>query len=452
MCRNFSLCVVVLPSLCLKGKLIFKFIPVSEFIKPMFQKVAKCTIAIFTLLLLCNVSAFAQDGKALFNSNCASCHHPVKEATGPALQGVDQHPHGREWLYKWIQNPSAVLASGDPHAKELVAKYKVVMTAFPNLTHEEIDAILDYVDSYQAPGAEAPGAQPAGGAAPDADNSDGWLYTFITLTLLALVIILWRANYGLRRVANEKEGIPNEKEVPFYRNKVIIAIAGILVFIFCGYWLVNGAIELGRQENYQPEQPIFFSHKVHAGVNQINCLYCHAGAEKSRHAMVPSPNVCMNCHKQINEYTGTEKLVTAEGREVDGTEEIQKLYKYAGWDPAKKDYVRDANGDIISKPIEWTKIHNLPDHVYFNHSQHVSVGQVQCQQCHGAIQDMDEVFQASPLSMGWCINCHRQTQVQFADNNYYSIYEKYHEEIKSGKRHDVTVEDIGGTECQKCHY
>jgi hypothetical protein len=160
----------------------------------------------------------------------------------------------------------------------------------------------------------------------------------------------------------------------------------------------------------------------------------------------------MNCHKQINEYTGTEKLITAEGKEVDGTAEIQKLYKYAGWYPQRKDYIRDAKGDIIAKPIAWTKIHNLPDHVYFNHSQHVKVGKVQCQRCHGPIQEMDEVYQFAPLSMGWCINCHRQTKVQFTDNKYYTIYEKYHEEIKSGKRTDVTVEDIGGTECQKCHY
>ena len=168
--------------------------------------------------------------------------------------------------------------------------------------------------------------------------------------------------------------------------------------------------------------------------------------------MIPSANVCMNCHKQISEYTGTEKLITAEGKEVDGTAEIQKLYKYAGWDPSRKDYIRDAKGNIISRPIEWTKIHNLPDHVYFNHAQHVKVGEVQCQRCHGDIQEMDEVYQFAPLSMGWCVNCHRQTQVQFADNKYYNIFEKYHEEIKSGVRKDVTVEDIGGTECMKCHY
>lgn len=322
------------------------------------------------------------------------------------------------------------------------------MTPFPNLSDEEIDAIIDYVEAYQPPTAAAPAA---GAAAEGAAEENSWLYTIITVVLLVFTIILWRINHALRRVANEKEGITNQKDIPVYRNKVFIAIAAILVFIGAGYWVVNGSVEMGRQQNYMPEQPIFYSHKVHAGVNQINCLYCHAGAEKSKHAMVPSTNVCMNCHKQINEYTG-DPLFTADGKEVNGTAEIHKLYEYAGWNPEKKDYNRDAEGNILAKPIEWVKIHNLPDHVYFNHSQHVAVGEVACQRCHGGIQEMDEVYQFSSLSMGWCINCHRETEVQFADNNYYSIFEKYHEEIKSGKRTGVTVADIGGTECQKCHY
>jgi hypothetical protein len=203
-----------------------------------------------------------------------------------------------------------------------------------------------------------------------------------------------------------------------------------------------------------PKQPIFYSHKVHAGINQINCIYCHSAAEKGRHAMIPSTNVCMNCHMQINEYTGAEAhpLVTLEGTKVDGTAEIKKLYEFAGWDPAKKDYKRDANGQVMAKPVEWVKIHNLPDHVYFNHSLHVVSGKIACQRCHGNIEEMDEVYQFADLSMGWCINCHRETNVQFADNNYYSIFQKYHDEIKAGTRTEVKVSEIGGLECQRCHY
>lgn len=415
----------------------------------MIRRFAQCAFILISVLFLHTTAFAAPDGKALFMSNCASCHHPVKKSTGPALQGADSRVPSKEWLYNWVHNSAKVIASGDQYGNKIYNEYaKTAMTAFPNLTTEEIDAIITYVNAYKAPSA----ATPAAGGEVAQEQGGGWVYAVITGCLLLLGIILWRVNSGLRQAAHKKEGIPTEDEIPLYRNKVVIALTCIIVFILCGYWIVNGAIEMGRQQNYQPEQPIFYSHKVHAGVNQVNCLYCHAGAEKSRQAMIPSGNVCMNCHMQIGEYTGTEKLVTAEGREVNGTEEIQKLYSYTGWDPAKGEYKRKANGEIDAKPIPWNKIHNLPDHVYFNHSQHVSVGKVQCQRCHGDIQNMDEVYQFSPLSMGWCINCHRQTKVQFESNNYYSIFEKYHKELKNGEREGVTVEDIGGLECQRCHY
>jgi hypothetical protein len=225
-----------------------------------------------------------------------------------------------------------------------------------------------------------------------------------------------------------------------------------VAFVIGGYFIAKGAIGLGRQQGYQPEQPIFYSHKVHAGINQINCLYCHGGAWESKHAGIPTLNICMNCHKAINSYEKGPKIYDEEGNEIDGTAEIQKLYKYAGftpgpgatWDPSK------------AKSPEWVKIHNLPDHVYFNHAQHVNAGKVQCQTCHGNIQEMDRVKQVAELSMGWCINCHRETKVNFnydsTGNKFYSIYEKFHNDIKEHKMDSVTVKDIGGLECQKCHY
>ncbi len=417
---------------------------------PFFRRISFLTLAL--ILSFLSFSASAQDiaaGKALFSANCASCHNPLKDATGPALQGVDKDVPSKEWLYKWVRNSSALIASGDKYANEVFNKWnKIPMTSFTNLKDEEIDNIFAYVNSVQPPGAAPAG----GGAAAPVEKDNTWLYTTITLILAILIIILARVNKTLNRVANDKEGQPNKKETPLYRNKITIAITGIVLLSLAGYWIVNGSVNMGRQQNYMPQQPIFYSHKVHAGINQINCQYCHSGAEKSRQAMIPSTNTCMNCHKQINEYTGTEKLYTYEGKEVNGTEEIQKLYAAAGWDPVAKDYKRDENGNIMATPIEWVKIHNLPDHVYFNHAQHVAVGKVQCQTCHGAVQEMDEVFQAADLSMGWCINCHRQTNVQFKENDYYSIFQKYHDEIKSGKREGVTEAELGGTECQKCHY
>jgi mono/diheme cytochrome c family protein len=417
-----------------------------------FKKIVFQSIALVAIVLFSNFSSSAQDGKAIFQANCASCHNPIKDATGPALQGVDKRVPSKEWLYNWIHNSAKVISSGDKYANDLYNKWnKTAMTAFPQLSNAEIDAVIKYVNDYKAPSA-TPAAGAATQNAPEEDNSN--MYILVTLALLVLMVILWKVNSGLKRVANEKQGLPNVKEIPFYRNKLFVAIAIILAFILAGYWIANGSIEMGRQQNYKPEQPIFYSHKVHAGINQINCLYCHAGTEKSKHAMVPSTNVCMNCHKQINEYTGEAEhpLYNEEGEKINGTEQIQLLYKYAGWDPAKKDYIRDEKGAIKATPIKWTKIHNLPDHVYFNHSQHVAVGKVPCQQCHGPIQEMDEVYQFSPLSMGWCINCHRQTKVQFENNNYYSIFEKYHQELKDKKRDGVTVEEIGGLECQRCHY
>ncbi len=419
--------------------------------KSSFKRTSLLTLAVILSLFSFSTTS-AQDvaaGKALFSANCASCHNPLKDATGPALQGVDKQVPSKEWLYKWVHNSAALIASGDKYANEIYNKWnKTAMTAFPNLKEEEIDNIIAYVNSVQPPSA---GPSPQGGGAPvEKDNT--WLYSIITIILALLIFILTRVNKTLNRVANDKQGLPSKKETPLFRSKVTIAITGIVLLSLAGYWIVNGSVNMGRQQNYMPKQPIFYSHKVHAGINQINCQYCHSGAEKSRQAMIPSTNVCMNCHKQISEYTGTEKLITYEGKEVNGTEEIQKLYAAAGWDPVKKEYKRDANGNIMATPIEWVKIHNLPDHVYFNHAQHVAVGKVQCQTCHGAIQEMDEVHQAADLSMGWCVNCHRQTKVQFKENDYYSIFQKYHDEIKAGKREGVTEAELGGTECQKCHY
>jgi len=419
----------------------------------LFRTCSRSAFAVLIALLLFNNSAFAApDGKALFMSNCAACHNPLKDATGPALQNIDKTFPNKQWGYNWIHNSSALIASGDKDAVAIYNKFNhTQMTAFSQLSTDEIDAILKYVDDYKAPVAEP--AAGGGNAAPA--ESNGWLYTIITLSLLVLVVILWRANSSLRRAANDAEGITNEKEIPIYRNKVVIALVAIILFMLAGYWIVNGAINEGRQQNYQPAQPIFYSHKVHAGINQINCLYCHAGAEKSKQAMIPSPNICMNCHKQIKEYTGVgqDPLVDAEGKTHNGTEEIHKLYEYAGWDAAAGKYKLKADGSIDAKPIQWVKIHNLPDHVYFNHSQHVKVGQIQCQRCHGQIQEMDEVYQFAPLSMGWCINCHRQTEVSaFSSNDYYSIFQKYRKELKDGTRTGVTEAELGGTECQKCHY
>ncbi len=382
-------------------------------------------------------------GKALFQQNCASCHNVFKRVTGPALQGVEGRWADKKLLHQWIRNSASVLASGDKYANQLFVEYnKTAMTAFPTLTDADIENILAYINTAKPPVVEkTPNGEGGGGSG--SDNS--LLFGIITLILAVVALILMQINSNLNKLAGDKTGVATPEPVPFYKNKAYIALGILVMFMVGGYFTINGAINLGRQKDYMPEQPIFYSHKVHAGINQINCLYCHAGAEKSKHAMIPSENICMNCHKAIKEYGGPE-LFTAEGKKVDGTAEIHKLYDYVGWDPEAGKYTKPG------RPIEWTKIHNLPDHVYFNHSQHIVAGKQQCQTCHGAITEMDEVHQFADLSMGWCINCHRTTKVQFAENNYYSIFEKLHQDIKDKKIDSVTVEMVGGTECQKCHY
>jgi len=239
--------------------------------------------------------------------------------------------------------------------------------------------------------------------------------------------------------------------------------------------LVVNAIDVSRQENYQPDQPIKYSHELHAGINGIDCQYCHNSASKGKHSNIPSANICMNCHKGI---TGDNAKFAKYGRK-----EISKIYASIGFNPNTRQYFKDyqnmntdsvkalfrgwlegdealnhSERDVqevlaqVQNPIEWVRIHNLPDHVYFNHSQHVAVAGVECQECHGPVETMEVVRQFSTLSMGWCINCHRTKEVNFTSNDYYQIYDKYQEELKKGEIDKVTVEMIGGTQCQKCHY
>ncbi|MFT4152942.1 c-type cytochrome [Parafilimonas sp.] len=393
-----------------------------------------------------SVSSFAQDGKALFTANCASCHAINKKLTGPALAGVEDRWPSRDKIHDWVHNSAKVIQSGDPYAVNLFNEFnKTQMTAFPQLSAKDIDAILDYIKT-EAGKATAAAATPAAGTETTEDNSDQTLiFGVLTLILAIVAFTLLYINANLKKMADDKEGIPAMEPIPFWRNKAYITIFTLVLFLIGGYLITEGAVGLGRQQKYEPRQPIFFSHKVHPGVNQINCQYCHIGVYQGKQATIPSVNICMNCHMAINEYKG-ETLYDAEGNEVNGTAEIQKLYKYAGFEPGKP---WDASK---AKPIEWVRIHNLPDHVYFNHSQHVNAGRVQCQTCHGEVTSYNEMFQFAPLSMGWCINCHRTTKVQFNENGFYSMYEKYKEDIKNHRMDSVTVKDIGGAECQKCHY
>lgn len=429
------------------------------FIKPFAQKGVLLGFLLFTLSFTIKAQGGAAEGKQLFQQNCQTCHALDKKLTGPALRGVlSRGPWGdKQNLYDWIHNPSAFIEK-DAYAKGLQQEYGTVMQAFPALTNQQIDAIFEYINTAPEPGAGAgdKGASGDGSSMSAADQESSGrnavIFGVISLILAIVALILMQVNNNLKKLSDDKEGILRPEQVPFWRNKAYIALLALVFFVVGGYFVSKGAINLGRQQGYQPEQPIYYSHKVHAGINQINCLYCHGSAWESKHAAIPSLNICMNCHKAISTYEKGPKLYNEAGEEIDGTAEIEKLYKYANytpgkpWDPSK------------AQPVEWVKIHNLPDHVYFNHAQHVNAGKVACQTCHGNIQEMDVVEQKAELSMGWCINCHRETKVNFFNkkdstgNKFYSIYEKFHNDIRNGKMDSVTVKDIGGLECQKCHY
>jgi mono/diheme cytochrome c family protein len=415
--------------------------------------VASLLLFVFSITKVTAQGADLATGKALFQGKCASCHNPKKDGTGPMLGGVrdnDYYKGDIKKLTNWIRNVNALIAS-EPRYQALKAQYGgSIMTAYPDIKEVEVEAIFKYVeDVYTRKEDEGTNNQ----AATSKSNSNAIIFGVISLILGIIALILMQVNSNLKKMSDDAEGIIRPEPAPFYRNKIYIAMGSLIFFVVGGYFVAKGAIGLGRQKDYQPEQPIYYSHTVHAGINQISCLYCHGSAWDSKHAAIPSVNICMNCHKSIQAYEKGPKLYDENGDEINGTNEINKLYKYAGFDPKNA-----AKWDpSMAKPIEWVKIHNLPDHVYFNHSQHIRAGKVQCQSCHGEITAMDEVKQVSDLSMGWCINCHRESKVDFnysdsTGNKFYSIYEKFHNDIKNHKLDSVRVKDIGGLECQKCHY
>jgi mono/diheme cytochrome c family protein len=384
------------------------------------------------------------DGKSLFKSNCAACHNPKADGTGPALMGVTARweaggefkgKTGKQWLYTWVKNWKDASGAGYKYAQDMANSRPTEMNLFPTLKDADIDKILLYVenpDAYGAPVAPTGPTATVGGAAEDKGPGTTF-YLFIVLLVLLVAVLVGVTN-KLDKIVAEKEGGPVVAKLPFYKRPNFTVALILLGIVFLGYESVDWGVHLGRQQGYQPTQPIRYSHALHAGKHKIDCQYCHSTAYKGKHANIPSVNTCMNCHKNVSKGP------------VYGTEEIAKIYAAVGWDPATQTYSKP------QKPVEWVRIHNLPDHVYFNHAQHVNAGKVQCQTCHGPIETMEEVYQYAPLSMGWCINCHRQTEVQFASNNYYAGYESLHEKLKKQEISKVTVETIGGTECQRCHY
>ena len=388
----------------------------------------------FLFLLASTTAMLAQDaaeGETLFKNNCAACHASTDEVlVGPGLKGVSER-RPIEWIVKWVHNPQAVIASGDKYANDLYNKFnKAAMTPYPNFSEAQIKGIIAYIDaSNAAPAAPAAGAAaPADGAAAPAAQSSGGMMEVLLVGLLIIMVIVLIALLSIVNSLSKLAKAEQEEGKSFFdtisenakslaANSAVKTGIIVLVFLLGGKATIDAAYGVGIHQGYAPEQPIQFSHKLHAGQYQINCNYCHTGVYEGKGANVPSANICMNCHNAIKRESP----------------EIQKIYK-----ALEKD-----------EPIQWVRVHNLPDLAYFNHSQHTNVGGLECKNCHGEIEKMEVVEQRSSLTMGWCIDCHRQTDVNAKGNAYYDkLVEVHNKDSKT----PLKVQNIGGLECSKCHY
>jgi mono/diheme cytochrome c family protein len=403
-----------------------------------------CKFLLIVFVLALSFTSHAQEissepaaisaGESLFNANCKACHRVNQKLVGPPLAGVYDRVPSIDWIKKFVKNSSAVIASGDDYAVKLYNEYnKTQMTAFSSFKDEDIMNILAYVK------AEAGKSQAKVGPTPpeDPNHKDPGVPTeYLNIILIGMVIILALLLTilgflvsALKRFLDQKDLSEEDREVvnsPITTGSIFKSGGFIFIVVFLvtalGFKAIIGALfSIGVQKGYAPVQPIAFSHKIHAGQYEIDCKYCHTGVMKGKSATIPSVNICWNCHNQIREGTNT------------GTGEIAKIVKAIE----------------TNTPIEWVRIHNLPDLAYFNHAQHVNVGGQECQTCHGPVETMDVVKQHSLLTMGWCIDCHRKTDVNSKGNQYYDNLVELHAKSKKGA---MKVEDIGGLECAKCHY
>lgn len=391
----------------------------------------------------------AVKGKELFNANCAACHKLDAKATGPALRGVG-NKYEKAWLYKWVKNSSELIKSGDAQAVKVYEENnKVVMTSFPQLSDADIDNIIAYT---MEPKAEVVAPAPNNNGTGSSENSSGISNNVIlgalAIVMAILIIMLVLVNNVLKKVANANGIVvtPKEARTPiwkaFIKNQFLVLVSSIFLILVGAYMVYGFLMQIGVDQDYAPIQPIHYSHRIHAGSNGIDCNYCHSSARKSKHSGIPSLNVCMNCHKSISEVSDT--TATEEYSKQFYDNEIAKLYKAVGWDKDNQKYTGK------TEPVKWVRIHNLPSFVYFNHSQHVNVAGVECQTCHGPVETYEIQKQFAPLTMGWCIDCHRKTDVKIEGNEYYT---KIHDQLS--KKYGVeklTAAQMGGLECGKCHY
>jgi hypothetical protein len=372
----------------------------------LFNKICNLIFLFIFIFLIPGVSLNAQEeeganhnnlklGERLFNGFTGSGKNPVNCAAchnTHVLDTLNWSPSAVEIALSTKNMDSAVYANLmlNPVGKRLSVAHEGI-----ELTGEEIELIREFVDEVGHTG-----------LIPKKININRMLF-FLFLILLAALAVA---------------------DLIFFKA-IKFKVIPIIIFLLSSGWgtkmIVQEAIALGRSQDYTPIQPVKFSHVIHAGENEIDCQYCHHTAEYSKSAGIPSMNVCMNCHTLVRDATRSGKF------------EINKIHAAVD----------------SGKPIEWIRIHRLPDFVYFNHSQHVGVGELECSECHGPVEEMHVLQQYEDLSMGWCLDCHRSRKVNFIENEYYKMtYKKFHELMDNNTLDSILVEDIGGTDCMKCHY
>ncbi len=378
-------------------------------------------------------------GETLFKNNCQVCHEVHEQKIGPALADV----HNRrpvEWIKSFVTNSQKVIQSGDEYAANLYNEFnKTLMTPF-DFSDEELNAVIEYIKSETIKGppekevaivTEGTGQETAQGNAISTTTVTVFL-VILLLVLVLILVVLFILVSVLTKYLKEKSQLSKEDQDIVFQTFDIgqfvrsPAFIWVMTFVFTAIVLktvIDGLFNVGVHQGFAPTQPIAFSHKVHAGDFLIDCNYCHTGVRESRNANIPSVNICMNCHSSIVKITGATELST----------EIQKIY----------------DAKLNNTPIEWVRVHNLPDLAYFNHAQHFEVGGIQCQTCHGLIEEMEVVIQQENLTMGWCIDCHKTTEINTKGNGYYDKLVELHLETS---KNPMVVEDIGGLECSKCHY
>ncbi len=430
----------------------------------------------FSLSVLAIGSVHAQDGKKLFETNCAACHKVEGNSTGPQLKGAKAKWEAEATetdIYTWVKNWENAVATGDGYATAMAASRPDKMSKFGFLSNEDIDAIFEYVESDQDP------TGPKGDAMADcyvdlekqkleeeANASTNWVWYILAVFFIVVIVAVGGLRKQLVNANRVKEGndvLPEQSRGEVlrgwaWRNRKVVSVLGVVSFLTILVFIVNALNMIGVYPNYKPEQPIkMFSHKLHAGCDEISCQYCHNTVEKSRTAGIPTVNVCMNCHKSIDGHT------------EQGKKDVQKIREHAGWDGDQFAYVNEG------APIVWNKVHVLPDHVYFSHQQHVKVGGIDCKQCHGdmtketiarivPVEELNKIegnvkLTRPTLTMGWCLECHRETGVNLDKSGYYqeikkrlTTNKKLYKRFLEDKDHKVTVEELGGWECAKCHY